>query len=90
MPDAPTFTLTACFASDDDLSAIPIAFDPRGVFGRARPPVTVTIGGHSYRSTIAIMSGRTFVPLRRSHRLAAGVTRAGGMKRVRAADRSRQ
>lgn len=27
--------------------------DVRAVFSRARPPVRVTIGGHSYRSTIA-------------------------------------
>lgn len=52
---------------------IVLPFDPRDVFGRARPPVIVTINDHTYRSTVAIMSGVTFVPLRRSHREAAGV-----------------
>ena len=58
----------------DDPSAIPIDCDPRAIFGRARAPVVVAVGGHSYRSTIAIMGGRAFVPLRASHRAAAGVT----------------
>ena len=34
------------------------------------------IAGHRYRSTIAVMRGETFVPLRRSNREAAGI--AGG------------
>ena len=52
---------------------IPVPFDQRAVFGKARPPVIVTLAGYSYRSTIAIMAGETFIPLRRSHREAAGV-----------------
>ena len=52
---------------------IAIPFDQRAVFGQARPPVVVAIGGYSYRSTVAIMRGETFVPLRRSHREAAGL-----------------
>ncbi len=59
----------------DDDGMIPIGIDPRAIFGRARPPVIVTIGGYSYRSTVAIMRGITFVPLRRSHREAIGVAR---------------
>lgn len=58
-----------------DEGAIPIEFDQRAIFGRARPPVVVTLGGYSYRSTIAIMGGVTFVPLRKSNREAAGVAR---------------
>jgi hypothetical protein len=38
-----------------------------------RPPVTVTLGGHTYRSTVAPMGGRFFVPLSAEHRTAAGV-----------------
>ncbi|HEX7655768.1 MAG TPA: YdeI/OmpD-associated family protein [Sphingomonas sp.] len=56
-----------------DFGMIPIDFDQRAVFGRARPPVIVEINGYRYRSTIAIMRGETFVPLRRSHREAAGI-----------------
>jgi hypothetical protein len=38
-----------------------------------RPPVTVTLGGHSYRTTVAVMGGRYLVPLAAEHREAAGV-----------------
>ena len=73
----PTITFTVALLSEGAMSAIPIAFDQRAVFGKARPPVVVTINGYSYRSTIAIMSGETFVPLRTSHREAAGVAQGG-------------
>lgn len=70
IPPRHRFTVTIV-----DEGAIPIDFDQRAVFGRTRPPVVVEVGGHRYRSTIAIMSGTTFVPLRRSNREAAGVQR---------------
>ena len=38
-----------------------------------RPPVTVTIGGHTYRSTVAVMGGRYMIPLNAENRAAAGV-----------------
>lgn len=47
--------------------------DVPAIFGRARPPVRVTIGGHTYRSTVAVYGGRYFVPLNRRNREAAGV-----------------
>lgn len=39
-----------------------------------RPAVVVTIGTHSYRSTVARMGGRFLVPLSAENRAAAGVT----------------
>jgi hypothetical protein len=39
-----------------------------------RPPVRVTINGHSYQSTVATMGGRFMIPLSAEHRTAAGVT----------------
>lgn len=69
----PTITFIVTPQTDGEMSAIPIDFDQRALFGRARPPVVVTINGYSYRSTIAIMSGETFVPLRRSNQEAAGI-----------------
>lgn len=60
-------------AQPGDAFAITMPFDPKAVFGKARAPVIVTIGSHSYRSTIAHMGGPPFVPLRQSHREAAGV-----------------
>jgi hypothetical protein len=38
-----------------------------------RPPVTVTVGGHSYRTTVARMGGRYLIPLSAENRTAAGV-----------------
>jgi len=38
-----------------------------------RPAVRVTIGGHSYRTTVATMGGRFLVPLSAENRTAAGV-----------------
>jgi hypothetical protein len=38
-----------------------------------RPPVLVTVGGYTYRTTVAAMSGAFWVPLAAEHREAAGV-----------------
>jgi len=38
-----------------------------------KPPVHVTIGGHTYRSTVAVMGGRYLLPLSAENRAAAGV-----------------
>jgi hypothetical protein len=50
-----------------------VPLDVPAIYGRARPPVRVTIGGHTYRSTIAVYGGRYFLPLNRQNREAAGV-----------------
>jgi hypothetical protein len=41
--------------------------------GGKRPPVQVTVGGYSYRTTVAPMGGAYFVPLAAEHREAAGL-----------------
>ena len=38
-----------------------------------RPPVTITVNGHTYRTTAVRMGGRFFVPLSAENRAAAGV-----------------
>jgi hypothetical protein len=54
--------------------AIPVPFDPKAAFGKVRAPVKVTLNGYTYRSTIAAMGGEScLIPLRKSHREAAGV-----------------
>jgi Bacteriocin-protection, YdeI or OmpD-Associated/Domain of unknown function (DUF1905) len=58
---------------DGAMCAIPVPFDPKPVFGRVRAPVTVTLNGYTYASTIASMGDGPFIPLRRSHREAAGL-----------------
>jgi len=57
----------------DGMCAIPVPFDPKAVFGKVRAPVSVTINGYTFRSTIARMGGETFIPLRKSNREAAAV-----------------
>lgn len=44
-----------------------------GLGSHRRPPVRVTVGGHTYRTTVAPMSGAYFVPLSAENRTAAGV-----------------
>jgi hypothetical protein len=39
-----------------------------------RPAVTVTVGGHTYRSTVAVMGGRYLLPLSAENRTAAGLS----------------
>lgn len=39
-----------------------------------RPAVQVTVNGHRYRSTVAVMGGRFLLPLSAQNRAAAGVT----------------
>jgi hypothetical protein len=38
-----------------------------------RPAVSVTVGPHTYRTTVGVMGGRTLVPLSAENRTAAGV-----------------
>lgn len=70
---ATTKTFRVTIVRDDAMCAIPVPFDPKAVFGKVRAPVRVTINGYTYRSTIAAMGGPLFVPLRKSHREAAGL-----------------
>jgi hypothetical protein len=58
---------------DGPMCFIPVPFDPRPVFGKVRAPVKVTLGRYTYRSTIASMGNGPCIPLRRSHREAAGL-----------------
>jgi len=50
-----------------------VPFDVKEVFGKARPPVKVTINGYTYPSTVSVYDGTYYVPVRRSHRQAADV-----------------
>ena len=66
-------TFETTIVRDGSSCYVPLTFDPRSVFGKVRAPVKVTLNGYSYRSTIAAMGGPPCVPLRRSHREAAGL-----------------
>jgi hypothetical protein len=66
-------TYSATLQSDAMTCAVPVPFDPKAVFGKVRAPVKVTVNGYTFRSTIAAMGGPPCIPLRRSHREAAGL-----------------
>ncbi len=69
----PRKTFRTTLLREGSLSAIPVPFDPKPVFGKARPPVRVTLNGYTFRSTIANMGSGPMLPLRRSNREAAGL-----------------
>ncbi|MCG7532492.1 YdeI/OmpD-associated family protein [Psychrobium sp. MM17-31] len=58
---------------EGNLTAIPVPFDPKAVFGKVRAPVVVQLKGYEYRSTISSMKGKVFIPFRKSHVEASGV-----------------
>jgi hypothetical protein len=68
---AKTFKTT--IVREGSMCFIPLAFDPKALFGKVRAPVRVTLNGYTYRSTIASMGGPPCIPLRRSNREAAGL-----------------
>jgi hypothetical protein len=50
-----------------------LSFDVREAFGRARPPVRVTVNGELLRTTIAVYGGRSYVGFNAQFRAAAGI-----------------
>jgi hypothetical protein len=66
-------TFKTTIVRDGSICFFRVPFDPQPVFGKVRAPVTVTLNGHSYRSTIASMGDGPCLPLRRSNREAAGL-----------------
>ena len=69
----PTKTYTTTIVREESMCYIPVPFDPKAEFGRVRAPVQVTLNGYTFRSTIALMNGLVFIPLRKSNREAAGL-----------------
>jgi hypothetical protein len=61
---------------DDRTSAtfIPVPFDVKAEFGKARAPVMVTVAGYTFRSTVATYGGEYMIPLNKPRRAAAGVS----------------
>jgi hypothetical protein len=50
-----------------------VPLDVRAVFGQARPPVRATVNGHTFRSTVAVYGGKSYLGLNRDVRAAAAV-----------------
>lgn len=59
--------------SSGEVAFLELAFDVKEAFGKARPPVIVEVNGYAYPSTVAVYSGKSYLPVRRSHREAAKV-----------------
>lgn len=53
-----TKTFKVTIVRNGSICYIPLTFDPKPVFGKLRAPVTVTLNGYTFRSTIAAMGGR--------------------------------
>lgn len=58
---------------DDTLPLIELPFDVKATFGKARPPVKVTVNGYTFPTTVAVYGGCSYVGIRKSHREAAGI-----------------
>ena len=50
-----------------------VPLDVRKEFGKARPPVKVTINGYTYRSTVSVYGGKYYLPARQERRDEAGL-----------------
>lgn len=55
------------------MTFIELPFDVRKTFDRSRPPLVVTIGEHTYRTTVEVVEKSSRIPLDRVNREAAGV-----------------
>ncbi len=51
-----------------ELALIVVPGDVRGVFGEARPAVRATLGKYTFRTTVAVYGGKSYVGVRRSRR----------------------
>ncbi len=56
-----------------DIPLVEVPFDVKATWGKARPPVVVTVNGFSFRSTVSVYGGKSYVGLRRDYREAAKV-----------------
>ena len=71
----PQLRFEAALESDQEAQFIRVPAEVLAALGRGkRVPVKVTLNGYTYRSTIAVYSGRYYLPVRREVRQAAGVT----------------
>jgi hypothetical protein len=76
-----TFTATITGEGSEYYFIVPV--DIQAVFGRHRPPVRVTIRGHTYRTTPARYGGEYFIVVNRANREAMGRLDHGDRVRVR-------
>ena len=73
---AMSVTFTTSLLLDDEVNATGIVVPPDAIerLGAGkRPPVVVTIGGYTYRSTVAVMGGLYMIPFSQEHRARSGL-----------------
>ena len=69
-----TYTTTIMKDDEKNATGIPVPAEVVAALGQGkRPKVVVTVGGHSYRSTVAAYGDVYMLPLSQEHRAAAGV-----------------
>jgi hypothetical protein len=61
-----------------------VPFDVKKEFGKARPPVKVSVNGYTYRSTISVYGGKYYLPVRSERREEAGL-KSGDIIKVKVA-----
>lgn len=61
------------FKTKFEKGGVELPFDVKEHFGKARPPVRVTINGYTYRSTPCVYGGKYFIPVCMSNQQAAGI-----------------
>jgi hypothetical protein len=60
-----TFVATLGEDKPGSVALVPLPFDPRTEFGKARAPVKVTVNGVVLRSTVAVYGGKPYIGFRR-------------------------
>jgi Bacteriocin-protection, YdeI or OmpD-Associated/Domain of unknown function (DUF1905) len=68
-----THRFETVLGAEDGGVFVEVPLDVPAEFGKARAPVRGTINGHPFRSTVAVYSGRYYLPVRRALQEAAGV-----------------
>jgi hypothetical protein len=69
-------SFTTSLLQDDEVNATGIMVPPNVIESLGagkRPPVIVTIGGYTYRSTVAVMGGSFMIPFSQEHRTRSGI-----------------
>lgn len=67
-------TYAATVVPSGNATAVEVPAEVMAALGpRARPPVAITINGHSWRSRIALMRGRRLIGISAANRAAAGI-----------------